>query len=849
MKPLSKTIAMIAALFLAVYSLFLFKNIQPIETEKEESEKEFPSEWLFAQRAYPNGQINQTAYLEVLKNAQRLRNQSLTTRGSNTWTLAGPTNTGGRITSLAIHPSNTQTIYVGAAAGGIFKSTDGGASWLSIFEDALTLAIGDVAIAPSNPQTLYVGTGEANGGGGSTNYDGVGVYKSLNAGATWQHLGPTNIGSIGKLAIDPKNPNRVFVAAMGYLYQPNPQRGVYRTTDGGGTWDKVLYLNDSTGCIDIAIHPTNSDTIYAAMWERNRRPNYRNYGGASCGIYRSIDGGSSWLKLINGLPDTNIGRIGITISPKDPSVLYTIYADEIGNFKGIYRSNNNGDSWFQLDPNSQLKTLYSNFGWWFGRIVADPFTTEGVYVMGLDIFKTMNGGQTWQFVSDGVHVDHHALWANPNDSLEVINGNDGGLYRSKTITQAWNQVNNLPITQFYTCEIDERNPQRLYGGTQDNGTWRTQTGNTNDWEHIFDGDGFVTLVDPNDNKYVYAEAQYGFLARSTDGGANFVTSISGIISADRKNWQVPYVFAPNNSSTLYLGTHRLYRSTNRAVSWTPISSDLTNGSQSIGGIIYGTITTISVSPVNPQIIYVGTDDANVWVSTNGGSNFQKINNNIPNRWITHVEADPKDASTAYVTVSGFKWNEYQPHVLKTTNQGATWVDISSNLPQAPVNDIVADPSVSGTLYVATDVGVYVSNNGGGQWQPLGNGLPLVPVTDLRLHNATRKLVAATFGRSMYSIILEPTATKDLSLTDFNLQISPTIVSSNSNIHLNLSKNSDISLEIIDISGKMIKKIAAGQFPIGEYNFPLNRFDFKASGIYLCRLASGGGVKTLKFMVL
>ncbi len=748
-----------------IFSVYRINEILFENEENEETETK-PTDWLYAQRAYPSGNINHEIYLDALHEAQNMRNQSniltrpdFSVRGSTNWTFAGPSNTGGRITSLAIHPSDAQTIYIGAAAGGIFKTTDGGASWMPIFDNNSSLAIGDITVAASNKNILYAGTGEANGGGGSVSFDGLGVFKSLDAGVTWQSIGLEKAGSIGKVAIDPQNPNRAFVGAMGYLYEKSADRGVFRTLNGGQTWQKVLFQTDSTGCIDIALNPQNPNIIYAAMWERMRYPNSRNYGGATCGIYRSKDGGDTWEKLTSGLPSKDIGRIGLALSPADPSVIYGIYTDEIGYFKGVFKTSDGGNSWTRFDTGGHLNNMFSSFGWWFGKIVADPIDVNTVYALGLDVYKTSDGGTNWTTISSSIHVDQHALWINPNNPNQLYAGNDGGFYTSDNGANSWNFKDNLPITQFYTCEIDFKNPQRLYGGTQDNGTWRTLTGATNDWAHISGGDGFVCLVDPSDNKYVYASSQNGSFYRSTDGGSNFQSGLQGINLSEPRNWKTPVILSPNNPSTLYYGSNRIYRSTDRANSWVAISPDLSKGNTT-GNLAYGTLTAIAVSPKNAQIIYGGTDDGNAWATSDGGTNWTKINNGLPNRWVTNIAADPFDENTAYITFSGYKWRDYQPHVLKTSNKGMTWTDISSNLPQAPVNDFIIDPSFNANnqraFYAATDFGVYVSYNSGGTWAALGTGLPLVSVMDIVLHDSSRTLVAATHGRSMYRISLPNT---------------------------------------------------------------------------------------------
>jgi photosystem II stability/assembly factor-like uncharacterized protein len=592
---------------------------------------------------------------------------------------------------------------------------------------------------------------------------------------------------------------------MGRLFSNNPDRGIFRTTDGGANWEKVLFVSDSVGGIDIVIHPNHPDTLYAALWERTRRPDRRNYGGPGCGIYRSYDGGDSWIELTNGLPSSSPsnGRIGIDISQSDPNVLYTIYADNIGYFTGVYRSNNGGDSWFRTND-GDLDGMYSSYGWWFGRISIDPVDPDIAYAIGFDLYKTNDGGNSWPLISSSVHVDQHDLAINPQFHDLVVLGNDGGIYLSYNGGSAWTFLENLPITQFYTCDVDEQNPQRLYGGTQDNGTNRTALSG-NSWNNIYYGDGFFVLVDPTNNDYIYAEYQYGNFARSDNGGIWFTTAMDGISTSDRKNWNTPFVFDPNNPQILYYGANRLYKTTNQAFSWQPVSPDLTNGGAN-GEVVYGTITTIAVAPSNSQVIYVGTDDGNVWQTTESGGNWTNISEGLPIRWVTRVAVDPYDEQTVYVTLSGYRYDNYLPHVFRSTDGGGNWQDISGDLPETPANDIIVDPSLDSTLYLATDFGVFVTRNLGQNWAMLGDNLPNVPIVDLRFHQPTRTLVAATYGRSMYTFSVDQLVGIKPELTGDNNAFSIFPNPAKDRIWINIpGSDKDLQYQIFNMKGEMVLK--------------------------------------------
>jgi len=816
------TIFLITSIFFAILPFHLFKNGQ--KRRSITIQEPGPKSWFLSQRIYPQGKINYEVYEQAISEIMEERQTQKIASGVPVWQFAGPDNLGGRVSDVEMHSSSQERIYVGAASGGVFKSTDAGNTFVPIFDQQPSLSIGDIAIAPSDANILYVGTGEANGGGGSVTYDGAGVFKSTDAGSTWTSVGLSLTRNVGRIAIDPTDPTRVFVAAMGDLFGKGPDRGIYRTTNGGTTWQKVLFVNDSTGGIDIVINPQKPDTIFATTWERTRTPDNENYGGSSSNIYRSVDGGTTWTILTSGLPDSspNIGRIGIDLCASSPNVLYAIHADEIGYLDGIYKSTNNGNTWAQIN-NPSGGSFYSSYGWWFGRIRVDPTNSSVVYTGGLSVYKSTNGGSSWSTI-DNTHVDNHGVYVHPQNPNLVLCANDGGLDISTNGGTSCTKADGLPIMQFYSSEINFLNTSKLYGGSQDNGTNRT-LGTVDNWYQIGGGDGFQVMVDPTNTTYVYTLSQYGDLN----------TSMSGISGSDRKNWSTPLAMNPLNPKSIYYGSYRLYKSMNRSSSWSAISTDLTKGTTN-GNLIYGTLTTISVSEADTNVIYVGADDGNVKVTTNNGGTWTTITSGLPNRWITRVAADPLNAGTAYVTLSGYRDNEYLPHVFRTTNFGSTWQSISSNLPQIPVNDIIIDPSNTSTLYVATDAGVYYTTNLGGTWQVLGTGLPLVVVTDITLHDPTRLLVAATYGRSMYKADLTTltTSTPEVAQNNINVNLFPNPAKGFFHVEISQEiKNGEITL--YDLKGE---KVFSSSINNGSNKIQPREI---SSGVYLYKIVSEGSM--------
>ena len=721
--------------------------------QQQEDRAAPPEDWFLAQRltrgGIPAGALEEAgAQAAALASAaERADAQEARAR----WRFAGPTNIGGRVVDIAVNPLVADTIYVAAATGGVWKSKDRGARFTSIWPASNPQSMGALAITASG--TLLAGTGEANPGGGSITYGGSGIYRSPDGGATWQLVGLTDSGSIGRIAVDSTNSQRIFVAVAGKLYNHGGDRGVYQSTDGGSTWSRVLAGdNDTTGAVDLAIDPANPNRIFATMWDHFREPDLRTFGGVGSGVYRSIDGGATWQRLTNGLPASSatIGRIGIALANSNPQRLYAIVNQTNGLFQGFYQSDNGGDSWTKLATSSTLSGAQSTYGWWFGRVWVDPLDQAHVFAAGVYLCESKNSGLsfTGEF---SPHADHHAMAWDLKVPGRVYLGNDGGTYRSDVngSNDPWTAAVSQPFTQFYSVDVSEQDSSRLVGGAQDNGVNRSYGGTG--WNTYVGGDGLEALIDPIDQNLVYGCSQYGECVRFTDGG-NSGFDFTGATVSSRRNWFAPLQFDPANPAVLYYAGNQVNRSTNHAVTWSVISPDLSGGPGRDPSYPFGTVTTVAGAKTDANRLFAGTDDGRLWFTTNLGGTWTRVTDpNVPGTWVTRVMVDPVNASVAYATFSGFRSGGALPYVLKTSNGGITWENIAGNLPQAPVNDIVL---VGSTLYVGTDVGVFRSADGGASWRTAATGLPNVPVTDLEYRVASNSLYCATFGRGMFSLALQ-----------------------------------------------------------------------------------------------
>ena len=687
----------------------------------------------------------------------------------------GPAIMGGRVDDFGVVESDPRIIYVASAAGGIYKTVNGGVTWESIFDDQPNPSIGDIAIAPSDPSILWVGTGEANNRQSSSWGDGV--YKSMDAGHTWTHMGLKDTHHIGRVVIHPSDPNIVYVAALGHLWGPNKERGVYKTTDGGATWTLSLFINEDTGVSDIAIDPQSPNTLYAAAYERRRTVFGYDGGGPSSGIYKTVDGGAHWTRLTKGLPTTgDIGRCAVDVSRKNPNVVYALI--EHMTQGGIYRSDDKGFTWTHMSDTDPRPSYYS-------QVRIDPNNDQKVWVLGAPLYYTEDGGRTfrqdrWQ----KIHSDFHALWIDPANSDHMILGGDGGIDMTYDGGRSWDYVNNVPLGQYYEIAYDMQKPYHLCGGLQDNNSWCGPSATTaprgisnDEWITVGGGDGFYSQIDPNDPNIVYAESQDGNLLRR-DLRTHESRSIRPLEDNDkapryRFQWNSPVLISSHDPKMIYYGGNHLFKSSDRGDSWTRLGPDLTTGvnrdklsilgrvpdkntlSRDDGVQQYPCITTISESPLRAGLIWVGTDDGNVQVTRDDGKSWTNVVAKIPGvrkgAYVSRVVASPHDEGVAYVAFDNHRSDDYSVYIYMTTNYGDTWTRITNGIPEGAgtVHVVREDPKNRNLLFAGTEFGLFASFDRGTGWQRMKNGLPTVPVDDIQIHPRDSDLILATHGRSLW----------------------------------------------------------------------------------------------------
>lgn len=686
----------------------------------------------------------------------------------------GPALMSGRVVGFAVHPQNRSRFFIAVASGGVWKTENAGVTWTPVFDNEGSYSIGCVVLDPKNPNVVWVGTGE-NNSQRSVGY-GDGVYKSIDGGKTWSNVGLKNSEHIGKILIDPRDSDTVYVAAQGPLWGPGGDRGLYKTTDGGKTWGKILAISEDTGVTDIVQDPNHPEILLAASYQRRRHVFTLINGGPESAIHRSTDGGKSWVKIRSGLPTSDLGRIGLAMAPSDSDLIYAIVEAAEGQ-GGIFRSKDRGATWQKQNPFDQQAQYYSH-------LVVDPKNKDRLYVMNVQIQVSDDGGKTLKPLGGKwAHVDNHEIWIDPRDPDYYLVGCDGGVYQSFDRGAHWQFVANLPVTQFYdvTCEQVDSPFYRVYGGTQDNNTLggpnrtRSAHGITNsDWHILLGGDGFQCRVDPKDPNTVYAEYQYGGLVRF-DWRTQQRVSIQPQPGANepplRWNWDSPLIISPHSSTRLYFAANRLFRSDDRGDSWIPVSGDLTRQlnrdkqpvfgkiqppeavSKHVSTSFFGNITALSESPKKEGLIYIGTDDGLIQVTEDGGKSWRKqeLFPGVPEgTYVTRLLASEHDAFAVYATFDNHKNADFAPYILRSGDAGRTWTKLGADLPaRGSVNAIAEDHLNPRLLFAGTEFGLFFTVDGGGKWHRLKSGLPTVAVKDIAIQRPMNDLVVGTFGRGFY----------------------------------------------------------------------------------------------------
>ena len=764
----------------------------------------------------------------------------------------GPTNMSGRIVDIEV-ATNPNTYYIAAASGGVWKTVDNGQSFTPIFDHQGALGIGAMALSKSNNDILWVGTGENNSS--RSTYAGAGVYKSTDGGQTWEMMGLLHSHHIGQIQVHPTNPDIVWVASMGSLYSKNKERGLYKTTDGGKTWKKVLFIDENTGIIDLKVHPTNPDILLASSWERFRQAHDFIGNGKGSAIWRSEDGGNTWKKAVDGFPqDEFVGRIGFDFAQSNPNVVYALLDNQgksdkpapesrrrgnqqqeenpltfdsfktmsveealgledqrlnsflrrnqfstkydaaeikrqlktgkittaqIANYNGgavdanaamfgqpikgaeVYRSEDAGKSW-KLVSESDIRNLYNTYGYYFGEIRVSTSNPDEIFVLGVPLLVSRDGGKNFSR-TDSIgdpHSDHQAMWINPKDSKHILLGNDGGLYRSYGGGAIWDHLNTqMPISQFYSIMVDQATPYNIYGGMQDNGVWFGKSTNKPEdrWEPLLGGDGMVVAVDTRDNDIVYTGSQFGNYMRinKKTGERRRITPGHDIGNApNRWNWRTPAELSYHNQDIVYMGSQYVYQSLDQGNTWTTISPDLTKNKKS-GNVPFATLSVVEESPLEFGTLYAGTDDGNVWITRNNGGNWTSLNAGLPqDRWVSSIAPSKFKEGRVYITLNGYRFDEFNTYVFKSEDYGKTWTSIKGNLPEESTNIIVEDPKMPNILYLGTDHGLYVSLDAGNNWNLFQGQIPNVAIYDMVIQDRENHLVIGTHGRSVYVVDLK-----------------------------------------------------------------------------------------------
>jgi photosystem II stability/assembly factor-like uncharacterized protein len=840
MDRLSKILAVAYSAIIVIVFISLKSPAEKRGGEEDENPLA-PYEFADYKRTWPNLYPDNKAFQNAMVNAAAAALNKAGNPFDEQWRIEGPGNIGGRINCIAVNPQNSNTIFTGCPTGGIYKTTDGGLNWLPVFDDQSHLSIATITIDPIDTNVMYAGTGDPNITFAA--FKGNGIYKSVDGGDTWSHLGLSDQSIVSKICVDPTNTQVIYSATMGIPYQTGPNRGLYKSIDGGQNWTQVLFISNDAGIIDMVMDPSNPQTLYAAGWNRIRNNQVSIGSGNASKIFKTTDGGQNWTVLTNGLPGMGQSRISLDILPSNPQTLYTSYVDANYNLLGLYTTTDGGSSWSPISTNGIDNNALGGFGWYFGHFNVNPYNPNEMFLLGIELWKSVDGGQTWdigtpEWWTYEVHADKHAIHFLSNDTWLL--GTDGGLYKTTTDGQYWNDIDVIPNTQFYRVATNPFSPANYYGGAQDNGTTGGNINNFANWPRLFGGDGFTPVFDPTDPNVYYYEVQNGVIYYTNDDGANFDILDAGLDQSDRFNWDMPYFLSATEPSTMYCASHRVYKMDGAPYgTWEPISPDLTDGN--IFGGAFHDVSTIAQSPLNADMLYAGTSDGNVWRSINNGQTWQNVTATLPDRYVTSVRTSFNNPNTVYVTHSGYRDGDFIPHIHKSTNNGTTWVDITGDLGDMAVNDILPFEGNDSLLFAATDAGVYATVNMGVNWYRVGTNMPILIVDDVEFNASTGRLIAGTHGRSIMTYPLDKILT-DLApdmVFAMDVKIYPNPTTDVLNIRMPAAKKPTI--KIFSVDGK--------QMPVntnGNNTFTLDVANFPAGIYYL--VAEEGKFRAVKKFV-
>ncbi|MDQ3017414.1 MAG: hypothetical protein M3R25_11935 [Bacteroidota bacterium] len=813
------------------------EHMSPSVTQKADA-KEFiknnnqsgftPEELFYYDRNYPDYILPKDLFQLRLAQAMRYdQSHPRSHRGlEHPWTLQGPGNIGGRVNTIAAHPTNTSIMLLGYSRGGIYRTEDNGATWRPVFDEQSSLAIGHISFDIQSPDTVYATTGDVNISGYP--FIGNGLYRSVDTGKTWSFVGLENKGVLSKVLVDPTNNDILYVGSMGFPSHKGDEKGFWRSDNGGQTWSKTLTIDDSTGVIDIAVDPTQPGRIYASGFSRIRTSKYTGTTGPGTGLYRSDNYGLTWVNLVDGLPATPHSRTSIEVTNNGTLFISYIGTVEDGecfgyqeSMKSIFRSFDGGLGWEQVntDPVFGLPCeLLGGFGWYFDVLKVNPDNPLDIFLLGVDLYRTLDGGLSWFEAAPTwwlyeVHADKHDLVFN---GTEIFLGTDGGAYRQpEDFSSPWSDMENIISTQFYRTTYNPHVPDQYFGGAQDNGTTAGNKDFINEWPRLFGGDGFQPLFDPTEPQWMYFLTQYGDIWFTTDSLLSVDQLTQGLIGT--RYWDMPLVMSPHDPKVLFCGANQVYKinMTDSVREWHPISPDLTKGITILGGR-YPAITAIAQSSLDASRIYAGTQDAKLWTTNDGGENWVDISEGTPGWIITSITPSTVDPNTVFVTFAGYRENDHSPYILRSDNAGSAWTNIATDIPLLGVNNFMILPDWNDdVLLAATDGGVYVSINAGIKWDRVGTNFPYMPVYDLDYNPIENVIIAATFSRGLMTFpveeleLLNAIANEGEELKPDDILLYPTLANDRVTIRFENSPTfQQFEIRLIDVNGVVFKHLLA-----------------------------------------